>query len=305
MAVALLFPGQGSQHEGMLHSLPEHPAVERTLGEISDALGRDVKELDSEPALKSTVAAQLSIFAAGVAVGRALLELDVHPRAVAGLSVGAFAAAVICGALPLADGVRLVKQRAELMEQMFKDGYGMAAIVGLDQHQVSEIVSIICSEKMPVYVSNINASRQIVIAGSDAGMESVLSAARTRGACKAERLNVSVPSHCKLLEPVATRLQSSLTGMKLQQPDSIYIGNVTARPLRNAADIANDLANNIAHSVHWYQGNVLLKELGCTLFLEMNPGRVLTDLATENVPEVRSEAIEDKSLRYAVRLAQL
>ncbi len=305
MTVAFLFPGQGSQHEGMLHALPDHPAVGRTLAEVSDALGRNVKELDSKQALQSTTSVQLSIFAAGVAVARALRELGLQPKAVAGLSVGAYAAAVASGALSIADGVKLVKQRSELMEQMFKDGYGMSAIVGLSQYQVSEIVATICSDKLPVYVANINTAWQIVIAGSVAGMEGVLNVARARGARKAERLNVAVPSHCKLLEPVALALQSSLRGMTLQQSDAIYISNVTARPLRDADDIRTDLANNIANSVHWYQGNVLLKELGCALFLEMNPGRVLTDLATENVPDVRSVAIETSSLRYAVRLAQL
>jgi malonate decarboxylase epsilon subunit len=303
MTTAFLFPGQGSQHEGMLHSLPVNPAVAATFDEVSAALGFDVKQLDTDKALKSTVSVQMSIFASGIAVGRALLALDLHPKAVAGLSVGAFAAAVISGALTVTDGVKLVKQRGQLMEQLFNKGYGMSAIVGLDQRQVGELVGAVCSEKIPVYVANINASRQIVIAGSDEGMALVRDSALARGARKAERLNVSVPSHCKLLEPVANALRSSLAGMTLRQPNTIYISNVTARPLRTAAEIGFDLANNIANSVHWYQANVLLKELGCTLFLEMNPGRVLTDLASENVPDVRAKALEFSSLGYAVNLA--
>jgi malonate decarboxylase epsilon subunit len=303
MAVAFLFPGQGSQHEGMLHSLPDHSTIAATLDEISSTLGYDVKELDSDQSLKSTASVQMSVFASGVAVARTLLALEIRPKAVAGLSVGAFAAAVISGALSVADGVKLVKQRGELMERLFEKGYGMSAIVGLNQRQVGELVDAVSSPTRPVYIANINASRQIVIAGSDDAMDSVLYAARAGGARKAERLSISVPSHCKLLEPVAEALRSSLGEMTLRNPEAIYIGNVTARPLRNAADIGTDLANNIANSVYWYQGNVLLKELGCTLFLEMNPGRVLTDLAAENVADVRAEALEFSSLGHAVNLA--
>jgi hypothetical protein len=97
VSVAFVFPGQGSQTHGMLHDLMDHPAVARTLEEVSDALGSDVRELDREDCLESDVAVQVSLLAAGVATARALTELDIRPAAVSGLSVGAFAAAVIAG----------------------------------------------------------------------------------------------------------------------------------------------------------------------------------------------------------------
>jgi malonate decarboxylase epsilon subunit len=303
MGIAFLFPGQGSQHAGMLHCLPDHPSVASTLAEINDALDKDVQDLDCEQSLGTTTGAQLSIFTAGVAVGRSLLALGIRPKAVAGLSVGAYAAAVISGSLSTAHGVKLVRQRAEMMEQMFQTGYGMSAIVGLDQHQVMNIIATVADNTDPVYIANVNAARQIVISGSRTAMEFVMDEAIARGARKAERLNVAVPSHCKLLAPVSTALRSTLAAMTLKQPDAIYISNATARPLRNAADIGSDLADNIANTVHWYEGNVLLKELGCTLFLEMNPGRILSDLANENVPDVRSEALEFSSLKHTQKLA--
>lgn len=303
MGVALLFPGQGSQYPRMLRALPDQPAVAATLDEVSDAISSDIRNLDSDAALQSTVAVQLCIFAAGIAVGRALLATNIKPLAVAGLSVGAYAAAVVSGALSTGDGARLVKQRAELMAQNFESGYGMSAIVGLDQRQVTAIVSATSTESAPVYVSNINAARQIVIAGANAGMDAVLKTALAQGARKAERLNVSVPSHCQLLQPVAAALQKTLSSITLQKPKAIYISNVSARPLRAADEIADDLANNIANPVQWYHGNVVLKELGCTLFIEVNPGHVLTDLAAENVEDVRAISMETTSLRYASQLA--
>ncbi|MDZ4835168.1 MAG: malonate decarboxylase subunit epsilon [Candidatus Melainabacteria bacterium] len=296
MAVAFLFPGQGSQHPGMLHTLTDHPEVERTLTEVSEALKRDVKELDSEKALQSTVSVQLAIFTAGVAVARALQSMGIQPEALAGLSVGSFAAAVISGALPLVDAITLVKQRSELMEQLFAEGYGLSAIVGLDERKVKALLAEVCSSEAPVYIANINAPRQIVIAGSNAGMQAVIDGARASGARKAERLHVSVPSHCPLLNPVALALEASLLSMHLGTPQITYISNTHARPLRTAGAISCDLSTNIASSVRWHDTTVVLKELGCKLFLEMNPGRVLSDLVNENIADVRSVALEFSSL---------
>jgi len=112
MSVAFLFPGQGSQVPGMLHTLPDHPSVARTLDEVSETLRKDVLELDSPEAFRSTVSVQLALLACGVGVARALIAEGVEPEAVAGMSAGAFAAAVTAGVLNLADGVRLVKRSA-------------------------------------------------------------------------------------------------------------------------------------------------------------------------------------------------
>jgi len=302
MSIAFLFPGQGSQMPGMLHALPDHPAVTRTLDEVSEYLNMDIRELDSEEALRSSVSVQLALLACGVSMARALIEEGVKPEAVAGLSVGAFAAATLCGVISLSDAVRLVRQRAEMMVRLYPSGYGLAAIVGLSEIQVSRLVEEAYSAQAPVYVGNINAPRQIVIAGSDEGIRKVLEAARKNGARKAETLHVSVPSHCPLLEPVAAALRESLEKMQLQSPNYVYVGNVNARTLRTPDAIAEDLASNVAHGVRWYDSVTVLEELGCHLFLEMPPGHVLTQLAKESVPSVQALALGESSLEHTLRI---
>jgi malonate decarboxylase epsilon subunit len=131
----------------------------------------------------------------------------------------------------------------------------------------------------------------------------VLEAAGKSGARKAERLQVSVPSHCPLLGPVAAALRITLAGMELGQPRMIYVGNVTARALRVAPAVAEDLAANIAHAVRWYDATTVLEELGCRLFLEMPPGHVLSDLAREAFPDVRTLALGQSTLKGALHLA--
>ena len=305
MSVAFVFPGQGSQVPGMLHHLPDDPVVAGTLDEISNVLHSDVRNFDSEQCLKSDVSVQIALLTAGVATARTLMEKGVQPAAVAGLSVGAFAAAVVAGVLVLRDAVELVRLRAEQMIKLYPTGFGLSAIMGLSESKVAAIVEDVKSDKAPVFVGNINAPRQIVIAGANAAMDRVLDRARRQGASKALRLHVSVPSHCALLQPVADLLTRQMASLNLRAPQFTYVGNVNGRAMYTKEAIASDLANNIAHGVRWYDATVIIKELGCNLFLEMPPGHVLSDLARENLSDVNSIPIEIDVLPKALRLAQL
>jgi malonate decarboxylase epsilon subunit len=305
MSIAFIFPGQGSQFRGMLHQLLDHPAVVRTLDEISEDLQSDVRTLDTEYGLESTVDVQIALLAAGVATARALMEQDVEPAAVSGLSVGAFAAAVTAGVLSLQDGVELVRLRADQMMKLYPSGYGLSAIVGLNESQVTKIVQALTSVQDPVFVGNINAPRQIVIAGSNVGMDRVLDEARRQGANRAVRLHVSVPSHCPLLQPVADLLGARMSSVNLTPPQVIYVGNVNARAMRTKEPIARDLVSNIAHGVRWHDATTVLKELGCNLFLEMPPGHTLSDLANENLAGIHSVPVEASALLRVLRLAQM
>jgi malonate decarboxylase epsilon subunit len=303
MSIAFLFPGQGSQSPGMLHHLLDCPEVERTLNEVSAVLRSDVRSLDSGQALKSSVSVQLALLTSGVATARALIEKGAVPSVVCGLSVGAFAAAVVADVLSLEDAVGLVKLRAEKMTELYPSGYGLSAIIGLSETQVQSIIQAVTTDQEPVFLANINAPLQIVIAGSEAGMERVLDQARRQGARKAERLDVSVPSHCPLLQPVADLLQHRFSTLQLRKPKLTYVGNVNARAMHAPEPIANDLANNIAHGVRWHDATTVARELGCNLFLEMPPNHVLTDLAKENLPGVNALPVEKDILPRILRLA--
>jgi malonate decarboxylase epsilon subunit len=305
MNTALLFPGQGSQQPQMLHNLVRHPSVDDTLSEASGILGFDVRTLDSADALQSTASVQLALLVVGVATARAFQRSGLQPLAVAGLSVGAFAAAVAAEALTFPDAIRLVRSRAEQMEQMYPAGYGLSAIVGLTENHVVRLVNTASSPERPVFVSNINAPKQIVIAGSIEGMKIVLEQALLQGARKAELLDVSVPSHCPLLQPIADSLQGQLRSISLRDPKTIYIANVNARSVRTAQGVAKDLADNIAHGVRWHDATCVAQELGSELFLNVPPGHVLTDLAKENLSDMQVQPVTPANFGMLLELAKL
>lgn len=278
MSVLFTFPGQGAQKPGMLHALPAHAETVRTLDEASQALGRDPLGLDSEAALRSTVAVQLCLLVAGVAVARVLAAHEARPQMVAGLSIGAWPAAVTAGVLDFADALRLVALRARLMEDAYPSGYGMSAIGGLTRQQLAPLVAAVHTPATPVYLANLNAPRQIVIAGSDAAMAAVAALAISNGAQRAERLAVAVPSHCELFDPQARTLACAMDQVALLRPRITYISSSAARALFDGRRIGADLAANMAHPVLWADTVRHAWERGARLALEMPSGSVLTKL---------------------------
>lgn len=306
MNLVYLCPGQGAQSARFLHRLPGHSAVARTLDEASEILGRNVRELDAIEALRSTVAAQLAIVVAGVAVARALGDEGVCPDAVAGLSVGAYTAAIVAGVLSLSQGLRLVRLRATLMEQAYPFGYGMAVISGLSQRAVEGMLAEQAQApdaRHRVYLANLNAPSQFVIAGADEPLKRALQAARARGARRAERLDVAVPSHCVLLTEVAAALHEAMAGERFAEPKVPYASNTTARLLRAAREVAADLADNVMAPVRWHDANRVLIENGARHFIELPPGQALTQLVRAASCDVHAIAAEQVDLRSIVLAA--
>ncbi|MFD1557705.1 malonate decarboxylase subunit epsilon [Paraburkholderia silviterrae] len=285
MSLACLFPGQGAQSAGFLHRLPEHEIVRKTLDEASATLGIDVLALDSAEALQSTVAVQIGLVVAGVAHARALAQAGLTPQFSAGLSVGAYPAAVCCGALDFADALRMVKKRAELMESAWPSGYGLTAVSGLSETQVEMLANAPDSSER-VYVANVNAPRQIVVAGADAALEAFAARALAAGARKAQRLAVSVPSHCELLADATEQLVAWSRDIPFRSPEGVYVDNRGGRPLHDADAIRADLATNMRYTVRWFDALTVMIESGATVLVEAPPGQVLTDIAREHYPEV-------------------
>ncbi len=307
MSVLFTFPGQGAQKPGMLHTLPDHPETARTLAEASAALSRDVLALDGEDALRSTVAVQLCLLVAGVAMARLLAAHEAGPKMVAGLSIGAWPAAVAAGVLAFGDAVRLVELRGRLMEDAWPSGYGMTAIGGLTRQQLEPLVARVHGPGSEVYLANLNAPRQIVIAGADAALDAVAALALGQGAQRAERLAVPVPSHCELLDEQAGTLACAMDQVLLERPRIAWISSSLARALFDGRRIGADLAANMARPVLWADTVRHAWERGARLAVEMPSGSVLTKLTAPEFPDgvaISCEGMRLDSLVAAIRQAR-
>ncbi|KGS16171.1 MULTISPECIES: malonate decarboxylase subunit epsilon [Pseudomonas syringae group] len=304
MSSLWVFPGQGAQQAGMLHQLPDDPIIRDCLQEAADALGEDVMALDTPEALQSTRAVQLCLLIAGVACARLLQARECVPDYVAGLSIGAYPAAVICGALAFDDAMRLVALRGELMKSAYPEGYGMTAVIGLDQAQVEAMIGQVHSAKTPVFLANINADNQMVIAGSAEAMQQVGRQAKAAGAAAVKRLAVSVPSHCALLEAPAQKLAEAFSGIELKTPKVRYLSGSTARPLLNVEKMRDDLAFNMCRVIDWRSTVETAYERGVRLHIELPPGSVLTGLARKVFQQGSALAFQAARLDSLVALSR-
>ncbi|BAP77587.1 malonate decarboxylase epsilon subunit [Pseudomonas sp. MT-1] len=276
MSSLFVFPGQGAQKPGMLHRLPQEPEVLDCLQQASDVIGEDALTLDSEAALASTRSVQLCLLIAGVAGARLLMRGGQAPDYVAGLSIGAYAAAVVAGSLGYRDAVRLVALRGELMQQAYPQGYGMTAILGLS---LTAVEGLLAEAEEPAYLANINADNQLVIAGSDTAMAALAERAKALGASCARRLAMSAPSHCALLAEPARQLAEAFAAVELRAPRIRYLSGSSARPVFDAERLRDDLAFNMCRVVDWHGTLRTAYERGVRLHIELPPGSVLTGLA--------------------------
>ncbi|WP_039057682.1 malonate decarboxylase subunit epsilon [Enterobacter sp. Bisph1] len=293
MKILFTFPGQGTQRPGMLQGLPG-----RELEEARAVLGAEVNTLDSAESLKHTRAVQLALLIAGVAWARELQRRDVKADIVSGLSIGAYPAAVIAGALEFQDALWLVALRGDLMEQAYPHGYGLTAIMGLTLPTVETLI-----EDSGAYIANLNAETQIVIAGSDEAMAQVAQRALAKGASKAQRLAVSVPSHCALLAEPAAKLAQAFTAVTLRRPQCAYLSGSTGRVLWQPEKIADDLAWNMARTVRWQEAVVAANEREARLAIEMPPGGILTCLTRQAAWNGETISLERSGADVAVHLA--
>ncbi|KGT86960.1 malonate decarboxylase subunit epsilon [Enterobacter cancerogenus] len=295
MKTLFTFPGQGTQRPGMLQSLSR----DETWQVAHQVLGDELMQLDSATALQQTRAVQLALLIAGVSAARQLIDSGVQPDMVCGLSIGAYPAAVIAGALDFTDALQLVALRGELMEQAYPQGYGLTAISGLTLAQVEALV-----DGQTSFIANINAETQIVIAGSDSVMAAVAEQALAQGAHRAQRLAISVPSHCALLDSPAQQLKAAIDKVRLQRPQFAYLSGSSARVLWQPERIADDLAMNMARSVRWHDAMVAAKEREVRLVIEMPPGEVLTGLTRSVQCQGECIALERSGAEVALRLFQ-
>ncbi|MGE9551742.1 malonate decarboxylase subunit epsilon [Erwinia amylovora] len=294
MKILLTFPGQGPQRPGMLQDLPDGETILRT---ASEALGEAADRLDTPEALRHTRAVQLCLLIAGVAYARALQVQGLEPDMTSGLSIGAYPAAVVAGALDFDDALRLVALRGELMEQAYPQGYGLTAIIGLSLNQLEPLLG------QDSWLANINAERQLVIAGSEGAMKAVADKALEAGAQKAHRLAVSVPSHCELLAEPAAKLAEAFNGVTLKRPRCAWLSGSSGRVLWQPEQIADDLAYNMSRTVRWHEAMVAANEREVRLAIEMPPGSVLTGLTRQAFTAGEVLSLEQGGSQLALTLA--
>lgn len=295
MKYALLFPGQGSQSVGMLsaHSAPEFAA---TFREASDVLGWDLAALVREgPAeeLNRTEKTQPALLAAGIAVWRHWQSLDLPaPAAVAGHSLGEYAALVAAGSLGFADALRLVELRGRLMQAAVPAGTGgMTAVVGMDDAAVDTLCAA-CTEGV-LEPANFNAPGQVVVAGEIRALDWLDVHGKSRGARMVKRLAMSVPSHCSLMRGASDQLAAALEKVDVKSPGIPVLHNLDAQPRTGPADIRAALAAQLRQPVRWTQTVQALHARGIATLFECGPGKVLVGLNKRIAEGLHSAALED------------
>ena len=312
MTVAFVYPGQGAQRPGMLSDLPCVPEVDQTLAEAGRLIPGGIGTLDSPASLTQTVPAQLALLVSGVAATRALAARGAAPDIVAGHSVGAFAAAVAAGALQFSEAITAVTHRARRMAELFPHGYGMLAVSGLREEELGKIAEQVTAEGHPAWLANINSIDQMVLTGTNAALDRGRELARARGARRADRLEVAVPSHAPILEPVSAELRSLLCGRATRPLTARYVTISTARPATTSADVLDDLTVSVSRTLRWRDAFGVITELGTRFVLQLPPGRVLVDLAQSDLESTGATRVDVRAMSddrledsvYRVRRAQ-
>ncbi len=277
--LAFTFPGQGSQKPGMGSEWVEHESWE-LVDEASEACGRDVGQLLLEAdadELKQTRNSQLTTFVLSMVVLDAVERTGVVPNLVAGHSLGEYSALCASGALSFEDAVRLVAERGEAMQIAADEQDGtMAAVLGLDDDLVVTACARVDGD---VWVANYNAPGQIVIAGSPDAVGEAGEKAKELGAKRAMGLPVGGAFHTPFMAPARDRLRKALAEVEVRAPAIPVVANVDATAREEAEEWPQLLASQLCSPVQWRQSLYTLQELGCSTFVELGPGTVLTGMA--------------------------
>jgi [acyl-carrier-protein] S-malonyltransferase len=287
MAVAFVFPGQGSQAVGMGKALADafEPA-RRVFAEVDDALAEPLSQtIWSGPAdnLMLTENAQPALMAVSLAVMRVLeaeagLDLARDAKLVAGHSLGEYSALAAAGALSIADAARLLRIRGRAMQKAAPVGAGaMAALVGVE-FGAAESIAAEAAEVGVCAAANDNGGGQVVLSGDKAAVERAVEVAKARGVRRAMMLPVSAPFHCAMMQPAADVMADALGKTTIKPPRVPLVANVLARPITDPADIVRSLVEQVTGTVRWRESVLYMAKSDVTAFYEVGAGRVLSGL---------------------------
>jgi [acyl-carrier-protein] S-malonyltransferase len=287
-----IFPGQGAQFTGMGKDLYDSkPSAKKLFDQANEILGFNITQImfeGSADQLKETRVTQPSIFIHSVA---AALSADVFkPDMVAGHSLGEFSALVANGALSFEDGLSLVYKRAMAMQRACEiNPSTMAAILGLDDDVVATICASITEEI--VVAANYNCPGQLVISGSNKGIEIACEKLKTAGAKRALPLQVGGAFHSPLMDPAKAELSGAINSTNFKTPVCPVYQNVNAKPATDVAVIKQNLIDQLTAPVRWTQTVKNMAADGATVFIECGPGKVLQGLVKKIAPAVEARSI--------------
>lgn len=276
---AFVFPGQGAQFVGMGKDLYDNSDLARELFEkANDILGFRITDLmfeGTDEDLKQTKVTQPAIFLHSVLLAKTLGD-DFKPDMVAGHSLGEFSALVANGTLSFEDGLELVSKRAMAMQKACEvEPSTMAAIVGLED----DVVEKVCAEIDDVVVpANYNCPGQLVISGSNEGIDKACAKLTELGAKRALKLMVGGAFHSPLMEPARTELAEAIEATTFNQPNCPVYQNVTASAVTDPDEIRKNLVAQLTAPVRWTQTVKTMIADGATSFTEIGPGKVLQGL---------------------------
>ena len=303
--LALIFPGQGSQHVGMGQRLAQVSTAARNVFKRADeVLERNLSKLCWEgPAdeLESTSNQQPASFVTSIAWLEALKERwqengkTLQPHIYAGHSMGEFTAAVAAGSLEFDEGLLLVRERGRLMaEANDENPGGMASIIGLDEATVGDICEQAAREgEAYVGLATINCEGQYVISGYLKPLQIAMSLAEKARARKVVRLPITIASHSPLMAKASEGMNRLLQKLPMRDPVRPLVGNVNAALLSTKEAVYGELRDQLLHGVRWQRSVEVMRGEGADMFMEIGPGNVLTRLVRRIDYELNSLPIAD------------
>ncbi len=291
---AFVFPGQGAQFVGMGKDLYEnHPEAKEMFEKANEILGFRITDLmfeGTDENLRQTKVTQPAIFLHSVILAKTM-GTDFCPDMVAGHSLGEFSALVAAGALSFEDGVRLVSARAMAMQKACeKTPSIMAAVLALPDEKVEEICNSIKDEI--VVPANYNCPGQIVISGSEAGIDQACEKMLAAGAKRALKLKVGGAFHSPIMEPARTELAEAIQKTQFFAPTCPVYQNVNAKAETNPDIIKENLVAQLTSPVRWTQSVLNMITDGANSFTEVGPGNVLQGLVKKINKEVATNGFQ-------------